>query len=254
MRLLQVLNQEKLVIREAVELVRLDPAFGAEILKLANSAAYNFRAQIDSISHAIVLLGTDRVKSLIMTVALGNYARRAFRDEALKACWHHSLATAFLGGELARACGVNEDRTYTAGLLRDIGRLALLAAYPAEYSNLIVVANDNCIDMPTVERAMFDIDQREAGRWLAQEWKFPVELIQTIAAPEEDEDPTLNLLFLIRLSSQLADTLGFTAIKPLRPMTFDQIQRKLPPLAAASLPEEAELREKIRIKVSAISG
>lgn len=246
-RLLDVLSQEDAVMRQVVELVRMDPAFGGEILRLANSAAFGFRSQIDSLGHAISLLGTERVKALCMTVAVATYGRKAFKQEALKACWHHSLATAFLTEDLAAACGINKDRAYTAGLLRDVGRLALLVGYPVEYSNLIIVANENSMDVMEVERGMFDIDHREAGRWLANDWKFPAELCATIAEPDDAPiEPPLKLESLVRLASHLADTLGFQAARPVNPWAYEDLMAKLPETARSAFPDAEQLTSRIK--------
>jgi putative nucleotidyltransferase with HDIG domain len=253
-RLLDLLSREEAAMKEIVGLVRLDPAFGAELLRLANSAAFGFRHQIDSLSHAITLIGTERVRALAMTVAVGAYGRKAFSVVALKQCWHHSLATAFLTEELATACSINRDRAYTAGLLRDIGCLGLLVGYPTEYSNLITVANENAMDILDVERAMFDIDHREAGRWLAEDWKFPEELRDIIAEPDNQPiEAPLRLSSIVRLASHLADTLGFQAVQSPNPWTFEDILARLPDAAAGSLPKPEEITQRLRIKVAAIS-
>jgi HD-like signal output (HDOD) protein len=253
-RLLDLLSREDAAMKEIVELVRLDAAFGAELLRLANSAAFGFRHQIDSLSHAITLIGTERVRALAMTVAVGAYGRKAFSIAALKQCWHHSLATAFLTEELATACSINRERAYTAGLLRDIGCLGLLVGYPAEYSSLIAVANENALDILDVERAMFDIDHREAGRWLAEDWKFPEELRDIIATPDDEPiEPPLRLSSIVRLASHLADTVGFQAVQPPNPWTFQDVQGKLPGAAADSLENPERISERLRIKVTAIA-
>ncbi|MBI1785961.1 MAG: HDOD domain-containing protein [Acidobacteria bacterium] len=253
-RLLDILSQEDAVIKQVVELVRMDPAFGAEILRLANSAAYGFRSQIDSLGHAIVLLGTERVKALTMTVAVGTYAKKAFKIDALKRCWHHSLAAAFLTEEMAAACTINRDRAYTAGLLHDIGRLALLVGYPVEYSHLITVANENSLDIIEVERSMFDLDHCEAGRWLAEDWKFPAELLDIISQRPNGPIPQpLRLASLAMLGCHLADTLGFQAIKPLHPWTFEELLHELPAAAQAGFPEQDKMAENIQKRVAAVA-
>jgi HD-like signal output (HDOD) protein len=255
LKLLELLSNDDVPMKKVAELVRLDPAFGAEILRLANSAAYGFRSQIDSLSHAIVLLGTDRVKALTMTVAVGAYGRRAFRFEALRACWHHALATAFLTEELAGACSVNRDRAYTAGLLREIGCLGLLVGYPLEYSNLLAVASEHSMDLLDVERGMFDTDHREAGRWLADEWKFPDELKEVIAEPDGAEySSPLTLGTLVRMAGHLADALGFSFVKTAKSWTFEEAVAPLPAAARASLPDPAKLAEQIRGRVGAFGG
>jgi putative nucleotidyltransferase with HDIG domain len=255
-RIIEVLSQDDAVLRQIAELIRMDAAFTAEVLRLANSAAYGFRGRVDNVAQAIVLLGTERVKALTMTVALGIYTSAGKKNQTLRGCWLHSLASAFLADELAAPCGLNKDRAYTAGLLHDIGRLGLLVTYPAEYANLTAVAIEHSIDVLEVERGMFDIDHCQAGAWLAKEWNFPPELQEVIgnhhgATPQGETD----LCWLVNFVCRLADTLGFQVMTPLRPYTYDELLSELPEQARERLPEDpAELARNIQSKVSVISG
>ena len=72
----------------------------------------------------------------------------------------------------------NRDRAYTAGLLHDVGRLALLVKYPKEYANLLAVVAENPFDMLDTERQLFDIDHCEAGDYLSKTWTFPPDILK----------------------------------------------------------------------------
>ena len=138
-------------------MLRIDPALSAEILRVSNSALYGLSRRVDNVSHAIVVLGTEVVKRLALTVALGRFSHGFLRNQGLRICWDHSVACALIAEELAQAMDVAKDRAYTAGLLHDVGRLALLACYPNEYGNLIVglfrvlSGRRSQIEFPTVE-------------------------------------------------------------------------------------------------------
>src|SRR5712691_7252203 len=96
-------------------------------------------------------------------------------------CWRNTLAGAIVAEKLARACRMDTDFAYVAGLLRDIGRLALLVKYPESYANLLAVTREHAFDIRTVERDLFDIDHYEAGAWLMQRMPFPSELCEVAA-------------------------------------------------------------------------
>jgi putative nucleotidyltransferase with HDIG domain len=252
LRLLDILAKDEVETQEIITLVRKDPAFSASILRLANSASYGFRSQIDSLGHAIVLLGTQRVMALTLTVAVGSYGRLAFRIEALKKCWHHSLATALLSEEIASACSINRDRAYTAGLLHDLGRLTLLVGYPTEYANMIAAANEKEIDVLEAERAMFDADHHEVGMWLAQEWKLPEDLVDLIGRPDVAATDSLDFKKIIRLGCHLANTLGFFAIAPRPPKKFEDIMADLPDTVSVAFPSMRELTQLLQDHTRAI--
>jgi putative nucleotidyltransferase with HDIG domain len=229
-QLLQALSKDDVEIRELTRLISSDAAFSAEILRLANSALFGLEAQIDSLTHAVLLLGLSRVKGLAMTVAImKGYLKGVLKSETLRRCWTHSLACAFLAEEIAPACGVDKDYAYTAGLLHDIGRLSVLVAYPAEYTNLLKVAEDNSFDVLECERQLFDIDHCEAGRWLAGQWKLPPEFGEVLGRHHEPfAGPKLGVVGLTNVACRLADTLGFGVLEAKQLPDIEQIAREMP--------------------------
>jgi putative nucleotidyltransferase with HDIG domain len=230
-RLLQALSKDDVEIRELTRLISSDAALTAEVLRLANSALFGMEARIDSLAHAVMLLGLARVKGLAMTVAImKGYLKGVLKSETLRRCWTHSLACAFLSEEMAPACGVDKDFAYTAGLLHDIGRLSILVAYPAEYTNLLKVAEDNSFDVLDCERQLFDIDHCEAGRWLAGQWNLPPEFGEILGRHHEPLGGTQpGIVGLIHLACQLADTLGFSVLEAKQAPDIEQIASQMPP-------------------------
>lgn len=233
LRLLDLLARDDVEIRELVALISSDPAFSSQILRVANSPLFGFRAQIDSLQSALVVLGLRRVRSLCMTVATANHMKAALRIEELSRCWRHMLACALLTDELARSCSALEDRAYTAGLLHDVGRLGLLLAYPAEYAELLRNADRNALELLDCEREVLGMDHCEAGRLLAVQWNLPQDF-QIVAARHHDpqSNSAVDLLTLVHLGCRLADSLGFWVVPPIQPCSPEEIQASLPPLLA----------------------
>jgi HD-like signal output (HDOD) protein len=214
-KLLQLFANEDVEMREVVALLRADAAFASELLRVANSPIYGLRSQVSSLQHAIVILGFDRLRSFAMTISMKNFLRPAMRIDVLRRVWRHSLASALICEDLAGLCWKRgdrgaRDRAYTAGLLHDLGRLALLVKYPHEYANLLAVVVENPFELLESERALFDVDHCEAGRWLAKIWKFPPEIAEIAAShhvlPKLGEPDILNL---VRSGVLLAGWLGF---------------------------------------------
>ena len=234
-RVLQLLAREDVPLEQVVDLIRADAAFSAGILRTANSALFGLSSKVETVKHAVVIMGVDRVRALTLTVALGSYMRAALRIEALRRCWRHSLACALVSEDLATVCSLPKDQAFTAGLLHDLGRLGLLVAYPTQYANVVLVSEENAFDLLQTERDLFDIDHCEAGQWLMKEWKLP-EQYHLIAARHHDELlPTrFDLLEVVSLGCRLADTLGFEVVKPKRLWTVDDVR--------AALPESAQTR------------
>src|SRR3954469_8499192 len=214
-RILALVSQKDVSVREVGELIKLDPSFSAELLRFANSALFGARREVTSLSQAIVMLGMDRVKSMATFVAINNMVRSSMRIEALRKVWVHSLVTAFVAEASARADRMDSDAAYTAGLLHNLGALGLMAAYPDEYTRMLEVSNDYGYDLLQTERDLFEIDHCAAGAYIAREWHFPDELGAAIAAhhdlPVRNERSLDNI---VKVSWRLADTLGYGSFSP----------------------------------------
>src|SRR5690242_7196575 len=165
-RLLEVLSQDNAHITGVGRIIAAEPVFASRVLQMANSPLFALQTQVKTISHAIVLLGLDRVKAITVTRALGDFVGPILNSKSLRACWENSLACALLSEKLARACKLDTDFAYVSGLLHDIGRLALLVKYPESYANLLAVSGEQSFDLMATERDLFDIDHCQAGAWL----------------------------------------------------------------------------------------
>ncbi|MEO8131809.1 MAG: HDOD domain-containing protein [Bryobacteraceae bacterium] len=228
-RILALVSQENVTARQVGDLIKLDPSFSAELLRFSNSALFGARREVTSLAQAVIMLGMDRIKSMATFVALNNMVRASVRIAGLRKVWMHSLVTALIAQEVARAANLNEDSAYTAGLLHNLGTLGLMAAYPDEYSRMLEVSNDFGYDLLQTERDLFEIDHCAAGAYVAQDWNFPDELAAAIAvhhdAPVQDEKSLDNV---VKLSWRLADTLGHAAFSPDRNWEFEELTGYLP--------------------------
>ncbi|HTT63601.1 MAG TPA: HDOD domain-containing protein [Bryobacteraceae bacterium] len=228
-RVLAIVGQEDIAVRELGELVKMDPSFAAELLRFANSALFGIRHEVKSISQAIILLGLDRIKTMATLVAVNRMVRSSARKAALRKIWIHSLATAVIAEQAARVSSVAADTAYTAGLLHNLGTLGLMSAYPEEYSRMLDVTQEYGFDLLQTERDLFDIDHCLAGCYLAQDWEFPDELAAAIAVHHEDPVAgEASLDNVVKVSWRLSDTLGYVAFPPDKLWLYDELVAFLP--------------------------
>ena len=239
-------------IQELGDVVKMDPSFSADLLRFANSALFGARRKVTGIAHAVTMVGTDRVKTMASLVAVNRMVRNAVRIEALRKVWIHSLVTAIIADEAARAARMDRESAYTAGLLHNLGTLGLMSAYPAEYSRMLEVSDDFGFDLLQTERDLFEIDHCAAGAYLAQDWDFPDELAAVIATHHDDPVPGERSLYnLIKVSWRLSDTFGYAAFSPVRQWSREELIALLPNaahslwLGAAPEVAQAELSERL---------
>jgi putative nucleotidyltransferase with HDIG domain len=250
-RLLALLQNHNVSNNQLADVIKVDPTFSFELLRLANSALFGFSHQISDIGHAISVVGLERVKAMVMMVALNAQIKSALRFQRLLDCWVHCLACAVVSEKVAAGCGIEPERAYTAGLLHDVGRLGMMTAYPQEYSRLLDVAVDENFDLLTAEMDVFDIDHCMAGAWLVAEWNLPDEVGMVAQTHHERPVPgDRELGNLIRVANRITNELGFSVITVKPDIPYGALREMLPSPARRMLPEDAdELHEDIQERV-----
>ena len=247
LRVLDLVSQDDADFVLLVREISSDATLSAQVLRLANSAL--FRYEVSTIQQAVMLLGAQRVQSLVMSVAMRNYSRAALRTEAFQRCWQHTIATAVLSREIAAAAGAPEpERAYSLGLLHDIGRLGLLVAWPDDYELMLRKADRNVASLVELERQLFTMDHCELGRRLIEQWKLPHEFC--VVAGRHHDRPSgateLDSLRISHLSCRLADALEFWVAKPFQPLDIEEVLSELPYDVRLGLPSDpSDLKEKI---------
>lgn len=226
---MQLLRNTEVRLKELSDLISTDQSFSAQVLRLANSPLFGFRTEIKGILQATALLGTERMKALAFTAGLQTYLERPLKIELLRKCWTHNLACAFVAEKLGHVSLIEEDFAYTAGLLHDLGRLALMVAQPVRYARLVAEAEEAPFDVLAREREWFDTDHCEAGRWLVENWKLP-QVFAAVAALHHTAPPDdkLDIVTIVRYSCRLADAIGYLAIRPIAKPSVDGVLGGLP--------------------------
>lgn len=209
-QLMRVVSVEDVPFQQIAGLIRSDAAVAGEVLRLANSPLLECRRQVNSILHAVAILGLERLRGLIMTLAMREFLSPTLQIPVLLQCWRHNLACALVCEELCGAYFLSKDASYTAGFLHDIGRLALLASFPQEYAQMLGLAALHHLDVRECEHGTFGLDHCEAGSWLVEEWEFPIEF-RKITRHHHDppEDGDFDMSALVQLGCRTAAALGF---------------------------------------------
>jgi len=254
LRAINVLSGTDTSLRELCDLIRPDPVFAAEILRIANSPLVAFSKEITSVLQASMLLGFRRLRKLVLTVGLRSYMDGS-PTSAQQACWRHSFASAIVAERIARWNSIDRDFAYTAGILHDIGRVALATINPRIYADLIdlVAANPNC-DVLQCEREAFGIDHCCAGRLLVTQWKLPEEFIEITSRHHEPLTHQEDAAEVVRLSCMLADVLGFAAVPHRSIRSFEEILAQFPESVRKHFPGNEELASEIANEITVIEA
>ncbi len=173
---------------EVAETLSRDPALAAKILRAANSPLYAQRRRVDNLRQGIMALGLDATLTLALSFTLVRSLKKPLgRGLDYRLFWRRALMT----GAAARAIGehegkLNVEELLLAGLLQDIGMLALDAVIPKEYGG--IAADIRCHEtLRLSERQVLSTDHAEVGAWLMQRWRLPRYLAMA-AAGSHDPD------------------------------------------------------------------
>ena len=159
------------------KVISQDYILAAKLLKLVNSAFYGFPQRISSISSAIILLGFNVVKSLIISASIFE----VMEDQDVE-LWQHSLGCAVVCNVIANRIGVKDpEEVSTAGLIHDIGKVAIKMELPNEYEMINRLVRERRMTMRQAEIEVLGLDHAEAGGWLAKGWNLPKKLIEPVS-------------------------------------------------------------------------
>lgn len=156
-----------------------EPVMAASILRIANSAAIGLRREVSNVSEAVAYLGFSTTKSLFLRLNMDALVptRRGVNGYDADKLWVHAIAVAQTAEDLARrAGGTDPQLALTAGLLHDIGKLAINNQYDHAVAQLWAEGADKGRSILDRERELFGADHAFIGSVLASEWKLPKDL------------------------------------------------------------------------------
>ncbi|MBW3541008.1 MAG: diguanylate cyclase [Planctomycetes bacterium] len=191
-RLLELARDPEAEVRDVVAAIKADPAITARIIKTANSSFFALRSPVTSIERAVPLLGTTAVTSLALSFSVVDAAVvKVPLAEHYRQYWRQSVVQAIAADALdADNTGLGGSEQFLAGLLVDLGRLAMLRSIPNEYGALLdaLATSDATEPLHERERRELGIDHIEVGLKLQERWKLPRRLADALemhhASPE----------------------------------------------------------------------
>ncbi|NVM78182.1 signal transduction histidine kinase/HD-like signal output (HDOD) protein [Duganella sp. SG902] len=172
-KLIEHLQADDAGMPELAALIAKDAAMTSKILTVANSSAYHRNQRTVGLEQSLVSLGTDMIKTLVISESVfqtfNSFPHSGSTD--LRGFWKGSLTTAVIARDIAKQMEYpHVEEAYLAGLLHNVGRLALLATAPKEYAFNFTARDDE--DLCAVEQRTLQITHSEAGAWLIERWNL----------------------------------------------------------------------------------
>ncbi|UCD74196.1 MAG: HDOD domain-containing protein [Phycisphaerales bacterium] len=193
-RLLELTTAEDSEAREVIELVESDPALAGKVLALCRCNTRGRASNVATVERAVLLLGFDAVRSAVLSVqvfevfdrmvSLGGETRDSEPVFDRVMFWQHSLASAVLASAMASRKGTPGPPTpgeaFTAGLLHDLGALALHVLLPVSFDKVCRFAEAHGVTLDEACSRIIGLDTRTAGKRLAEHWALPKSLTDVL--------------------------------------------------------------------------
>lgn len=226
-RLIEVAQSPDADVASAVAVISLDPALSAKILRLANSPLYATQRRVDNLRQALTLLGLNTTLNLALGFSLVGALRTDGASAALnERLWRRSILASIACRTLGNMLRLpRTDELMLAGLMQDVGMLALGKLDPEGYAARVEASADPA-DQCRREVEAYGIDHAAAGAWLARHWSLPRYLEEAIGHSEtQGNGAPFNRC--VALSGRIADLWIVDSPEDLRREVSDQAQALL---------------------------
>ncbi len=200
LEVIDLVQQRDVNIRQIADTISHDPALAGKILKTVNSSFYGQTQTISTITHALVILGLNAVRTLALGFSLVHNLKEANHgDFDHLAYWKRSLFTAVAARSLARESGIpQQEESFLGGLLQDLGMIVMAQTLGDSYTRLVSEAGTDHMLLCRLETERYQLDHAQVGAALAEQWKLPPILIEPIRYHEKPNDGPEELASLVR--------------------------------------------------------
>jgi putative nucleotidyltransferase with HDIG domain len=172
----RMIEEDDVSAKDLSEVIARDQVLTSKILRMVNSPVYGFPERIASITHALVLLGFNTIKTVVLTTAVF--------DELGKerpGFWQHSLGTALVAKHIAKSIDLADpEEIMMAGLLHDLGKVVLAYLTPDDYEAALMIADLGSKTIREAEVEIFGVDHTLVGGWVSEGWHLPARLRDAI--------------------------------------------------------------------------
>ena len=167
------------------QMVAQDPVLSAKLLQVVNSAVFGLQMQVASAAEAVMYLGMETTKALVLLAHTFSYFDKVRTvDFSVEKLWKHSVGTGKFAEQIARSEGSDVDmvgQSFTGGMLHDIGKLLLAANLPEAFKEALAKSREQQIHLWDAETGVFGATHGELGACLLGIWGLPMPIVEAVA-------------------------------------------------------------------------
>lgn len=209
LRLRELMGSEQASMADVAEVLSMDPALAARVLRMANSAFYGFRSQVDTVSRAAGILGMQKIHDLTLAVSVSR-AVDGLSNELMDidTFWYRSVHCGFLAKTIAAGAGLRQtENMFVRGLLHDIGHLVLFSRHPKACRAALAHSDDGLDARLQREAELIGIDAMQFAAELARVWQLPRSFIDSfthLMRPEDLPGPAAREVAMLHIAVQFS--------------------------------------------------
>ena len=216
-QLTKLISDENSTMQDFEKMIKMDPTLVLRILRVANSPYYGLRQKANSISRAVVVIGINNLRNMVVTEGL----KKIFKDKKSKNAfsrnrlWLHCAAVSICSQMIMeRIFGLNGEDAFLCGILHDIGMIVEDQTAPDLFYKVCNTYNENSKSITDYEKEIVGTDHCEIGHLLAKNWQLPIEVQEGIQRHHKtlDHVSPSSLTGVIQLAEYIVSQLDYTAI------------------------------------------
>lgn len=218
-KVLQLIESQETTAEEMARVVSSDPAVAARVLKISNSSFYGCQRQVQTLSHAIMMLGYNTLKSVVIAASV----KQVYKPYGLteKMLWEHSFGAGLAARIIAHKTRlVNEEEAFLGGLFHDIGKIIMNSMDNQTFRDVMQRCYNEGLSFLEAEQQVYGYTHVEVGGLVIKKWNFPEMLMQAVLKHHnfnfaENEDPYLiKLSCVVGLSNLFCHKFGIGMREP----------------------------------------
>ncbi len=194
-KVLEICSSPDAAASDLNRVISYDPVLTGQLIKLINSAYYGLPNRVTSLTRAIIMLGINTVKNMVLSTSVLARFKKRLNVSALTIddFWQHSLGVAVIAKAIAKRLQVpldEQEEYFVAGLMHDLGKIPLINCYPELYQQALNAAKDSRLSLLQAEISAIGIDHCQVGYLIGSKWKLADQVRAAIIAHHE---PSMDL-------------------------------------------------------------
>ena len=215
-KLMAFLADEDISFAELAAVIEKDTVLAGSVLRLVNSAAYARRGTVNSVKHAVSVLGIGKLRNLSMSMSLA----RMWNSAGLPAGWSsrsfnlHAVASAILADLLAVELNAEyAEGAFTGGLLQNVGMVLMAIGVPVQYAALVQAYESGSGEVTEFEKQLLGVTHAELSGEVLTSWHLPPPIARAVSGHHgpHPSDPPHPLSLMLAMADTMAGQMGIPA-------------------------------------------